>query len=257
MASQFSEYWNYQQYYKTNSNTDYYRSHQSYSPQSYNNQYYHPTPYIKEETITSTNVGPPKYPKYGSQNLLQSCLESNITSPPNTPVSGPNPNEDHLAHQYNPASPYNYPEINRPQNSILDSPPKTPISSSTNPEVPSISPEKPCDSPALRALLTRKDKKSNDRCKNYYGDFYEKANYLNSGFCGERNSYVSDDLKAVSSPPMGNSDNGENAKSSMGAESMGAEEYGQTNDVKMAIADIDVFPWMKTGKGNYQTIFKH
>lgn len=161
MASQFSEFWNYQQYYR---NGDYYKTHhQNYNPQNVyqNNQYYNQMSYIKEEDNKKHNNLPScvesstnsayeerlKYQKYENQSLLRNCLENNISSPPNTPNSGINPNE--TPNQFESRPSYDYNEINRSQNYILESPPKTPISSQLKPEVKPVSPEKHCDSPAL------------------------------------------------------------------------------------------------------------
>lgn len=271
MASQFSEFWNYQQYYRMNANPDNYKEQDQNYPSGsnfYQNgyPYYSHLPYVKEEKKYSANhiqnspestsnlgyEGSQKYHKYGNQSLLQTCLENNISSPPNTPNSVIIPNEPKSKPQYNPARQYEFSEINIPQNYILDSPPKTPNSLT---EVKPPTPEKNCDSPALRALLTRQEKNPIDVYKNaqkeIYANYYEKANYFNSGFC-EQNSYDSNDCKEVLSPPMAIADgvNSKNAASSLGS-TRGDEYNGQQNETKMAMADGDIYPWMKTGKGTY------
>lgn len=253
MSSQFSDFWNYQQYYKFSANTDHYKEQQHNYQQNFyqhGNNYYEQMPCIKQENNKSNvNINPyNEYQKYENLNLLQNCLQQGISSPPSTPNSRINPIDP--KRQFDPSRDYN----SHPHNFILDSPPKTPNSLSTKQETKPSSPEKPCDSPALRALLTRKDKKPvvfKNNQKDIYNNCYEKPNYYNSGFC-EQNSFDSNDCKEVLSPPMAIADA---VKSEIATSSLGSmqtdSEYGQhQSEIKMAIGDADIFPWMKTSKGN-------
>lgn len=116
------------------------------------------------------------------------------------------------------------------------------------------------DSPALRALLTRKDKTLSSFYQNRekeLNNYYEKSNYFNVGFCSPQNSFDSNECKDLPSPPMGESS--ENAASLSANAMVAAPECTtqQNLDGKMAINDnADIFPWMKTTKGSLDFIIK-
>lgn len=280
MASEFNEFWNntnnyhlYQEYYNRinfeqrlnlNEENSYRTHHQNtYQIQNIpyrndNHMYYNQTPYIKSEEPSSCQL-----------KSLQSCLENPLSSPPSTPNSSTNRNECAPKYPYETFKPCSFNEINQPEELILESPPKTPSSSSTRQEIKPSSPKEANDSPALRALLTRKDKNKTNVYQNNqkeinFTNYYEKANYYSSSFCNSpQNSYDSSECKEVTSPPMAARDgvNRESASSSQGA--MVTEtttEYATTqqNVVKMAMREADIFPWMKCGKGiTIIFLFKH
>lgn len=261
-STQFGEFWSnpanyqfYQQYYKSaNVSSDYYKqNHQQYQQNEPSG--YYGGKMVKMEAHSSCDNE-----KY---NTYQMFFDNSMTPPPSTPNSGPVKTEfnSDLTYQYDPCR-YN-PNPKDIDNFLLESPPKTPCSTTKN-----DTPEK-CDSPALRALLTRKGNAKptsfyQNKEKEPFGTFYEKSNYYNSPFCAVAsppNNY--EERKETEAPPMAMVDHVNSAERGQSAESLSVSnmvagnitEYSQQQqegDSNMAVGDGEIFPWMKTTKGKSQ-----
>lgn len=258
-SAHFSEFWNqnyqlYQQYYNRNStdnrtnHEDYYRPTTNQSQQyteNYNQDqsYYPHRPFIKTEEVPPScqNLNFYQTPNY---------VENSMTPPPSNGAIKSNETDPNLKYSFERQFPYS--ESNQREiESFLESPPKTP--SSTKNDARSSDSPKDCDSPALRALLTRKDAKNSvnyyQKGKDSFSNFYEKSNYYNPSFCSP--GYEASECKDVGSPMvMGEAAETEQSAASLNGSMAGTVNYSQNSEGKMAMAESsDIFPWMKTNKG--------
>ncbi|GLV45216.1 hypothetical protein CBL_05317 [Carabus blaptoides fortunei] len=222
-------------------------------------------PYQYAQVKSETDEG-----KYGMNmyQISQNYLDNSMTPPPTTPSSvAASTTEINPRYAYESCRQYGYHMQPSPEtdNYVLESPPKTPYSVGNDLKSPAPK-EEYNDSPALRALLTRNEKKPN--VPNYFianprkevpvpQAYFEKADYFDGNFLDSpRNGFESSDVKT---PPMianeiCDSERDVNAVS-LPTENMVAnnllgysptQQQQRTEVNKMAAENASVFPWMKT-----------
>lgn len=239
-----------------------------------------PYQYAQAQVKTESEDGPNKYcMNQNMYQISQNFLDNAMTPPPTTPNSATAVNNEvNPRYAYESCRQYGYQMNPSPEtdNYVLESPPKTPYSVGAGLKSPTPK-EEYNDSPALRALLTRNNKKPN--IPNYFitnprkeapipQTYFEKADYFEGNFLdAQRNGFESNEGKT---PPMITNETCDTERdvnaASLPTENMVANSivaYSPTqqpqqievNKMASPSENASVFPWMKTAGGNLTIYF--